>query len=162
MSEKKAPTPISSFASIFIGQVHRFLSRDPRETRHPAASCLAMSLGDVVDRDVLRVVVVPDGPLGTDRWQLLEVVVDGGERGEPLESAGIPGVVRGLHDVLAPYRQTDVPEHEEEREPDHPATDARRDVEALPPEVRRVSGDTPRHPFEPEHVLRASSSARSR
>ena len=50
-----------------------------RARSDPGSQLMSLVLGDVVDGDVLRVVVVPDGPLRTYRWQPLKIVMDGGE-----------------------------------------------------------------------------------
>ena len=67
MTEKKAPTPIRSLASIFIALSPRL----PVGTRaHAGSQLMRLVLGDVIDRAVLRMVVVPHRSLGTDRWQV--------------------------------------------------------------------------------------------
>src|ERR1700722_19163129 len=96
VSEKNAPTPISSFASTFTGSGPRV---PVRARPDPCSQLMSLVLGYVVDRDVLRVVVVPDRPFRPNWWQPLEVVVRRRRMGEPLECARVPGVVPGLHDV---------------------------------------------------------------
>src|ERR1700733_5135916 len=106
--EKNSPTPMRSLASIFIRPPPGSSLVSARSGADTGGQLSGLALFYVVDRDVLREVVVPYRTLGADRWGPLEIVM-GGRRGrEPFEPAGVPWVVRSLHDVLAPYRQIDV------------------------------------------------------
>src|ERR1700722_17462941 len=109
---------------------------------------MSMFLGQVIDGDVVGVVEVPHWPLRTDRWQALEIVMRRRGGREPLEGARIPGVVRSTYRVLAPDRHPDVHEHEDEGETDQPPTDARGDVQPLPPKVRGICRDSSGHALE--------------